>query len=45
MKKAVEGNVDAYNQLLDLAGQDIAVHIGLDVSGFENQFNNLLSQY
>lgn len=45
MKLAIEGNVDAYNKLLDLAGQDIAVHVGLDVSSFENQFNDLLNQY
>ena len=34
MKQAAEGNVDAYNQLQELAGQDILMQVGIDTSRF-----------
>jgi len=45
MKAAIDGDIDAYNELMDLAQQDIAAQIHLDTTEFENNFNNLLSQY
>ena len=45
MKAAIDGDIDAYNQLMDLAQQDIAAQIHLDTTEFENNFNNLLQQY
>jgi len=45
MKAAIDGDIDAYNQLMDLAQQDIAAQIHLDTTEFENNFNDLLSQY
>lgn len=44
MKKAINGNTDAYNQLLDLAQQDILAHIQMDpaqIAEFQNQLNNV----
>lgn len=45
MEKALNGDVDAYNQLQALARQEIAASIGLDDSQFQEGFNNLLSEY
>jgi len=45
MHEAIDGNIDAYNELLFLAGQDIFVNLNMDKTDFDNQFNDLLSQY
>lgn len=34
MKAAIDGDIEAYNQLLELSGQDIAMSVGLDSSQF-----------
>ena len=35
MKSAIDGNVDAYDQLLERAGQSILMQVGLDTSQFQ----------
>ena len=45
MKAAIQGNEDAYNQLMEAAQQDIAAQIGLDVTKFDEDFNHLMSLY
>ena len=34
MKEALDGNVDSYNTLLELAGQDLLINVGLDKDKF-----------
>ena len=36
MKEALDGNVDSYNTLLELAGQDLLINIGFDKDKFYN---------
>ena len=45
MEKALKGNEEAYQSLLDKSRQEIAMKIGLDDTAFQNGFNDLLSQY
>ena len=45
MKAAIDGNIDAYDQLLFLAGQDIFFQVGLSYQDFESDLNSLLNEY
>ena len=45
MEKALKGNEEAYQSLLDKSRQAIAMKIGLDDTAFQNGFNDLLSKY
>ena len=45
MKAAIDGNTQAYDKLMDLAGQDIATQIHLDTDVFQEDFNNLMDLY
>ena len=45
MKQAAEGNVDAYDDLMEAARQDIAVHVGFDDADFQSGFEDLLNKY
>ena len=41
MKAAIDGDIDAYNQLLAAAGQDIIAHLDLDDTNFYNELNTV----
>jgi len=45
MKAAIEGNTDAYDQLMSIAQQDIATQVGLDTSQFDAGFDHLMDLY
>lgn len=45
MKAAIDGNTQAYDKLMDLAGQDIAKQVHLDTDVFQEDFNNLMDLY
>ena len=45
MKAAIDGNIDAYNELVSIAGQDIAVQVGVNVEDFRSQVDELLNEY
>ena len=45
MKAAIDGNTQAYDKLMDLAGQDIATQVHLDTDVFQEDFNNLMDLY
>lgn len=45
MKKAAEGSEEAYNQLQEIARQDIATHVGFDDAEFQQGFSDLMSKY
>lgn len=44
MQQAVNGNEDAYNQLMEAARQDIAMKVGFDDTEFQTKFNGLMEQ-
>jgi hypothetical protein len=39
MQDAINGDVDAYNELLAAAGEDIIAHLDLDDTDFYNELN------
>ena len=45
MKAAIDGNVEAYDQLMQLAGQDIATQIHLDTEAFKKDFDDIMELY
>ena len=45
MKAAIDGNTEAYDQLLQRAGQDIATQVHLDTETFKTDFDNLMDLY
>ena len=45
MKKAAEGNTEAYKELMELARQDLAIKFGIDDSEFQSKFNDLMNKY
>lgn len=45
MKAAIDGNTQAYDKLMDLAGQDIATQVHLNTDVFQEDFNNLMDLY
>ena len=44
MKKALEGDEEAYRKLQEAARQDIAARIGIDDAEFQTKFANLMTQ-
>lgn len=44
MEQAVNGNEDAYNQLMEAARQDIAMTVGFDDTAFQTKFNGLMNE-
>lgn len=45
MKAAIDGNVEAYDKLMQLAGQDIATQIHLDTEAFKKDFDDIMELY
>ena len=45
MKAAIDGDIDAYDQLMNLAQQDIAAQIHLDTDKFQSDFDELMNLY
>ena len=45
MKAAIDGDIEAYDELLSKAGQDIAATVHLDTTQFETDFQNLMNLY
>ena len=45
MKAAIDGDIDAYDELLSRAGQDIAAQVHLDTTQFQNEFDYLMDLY
>ena len=43
MRQALEGSEEAYQQLQQMAGQEILAHIGLDTSQYFTDLNNVIS--
>ena len=45
MRRAAQGDEEAYNQLAEAARQDIAVHAGFDDAEFQAGFQDLMNKY
>ena len=45
MKAAIDGDTEAYNELMQLAQQDIAAQVHLNTDDFQTEFDNLLNDY
>lgn len=45
MKAAIDGDVEAYDELMQLAQQDIAAQVHLDTTQFQNNFDQLMKLY
>ena len=45
MKAAIDGDVEAYDELMQLAQQDIAAQVHLDTTQFQNDFDQLMKLY
>jgi len=45
MKAAIDGDIEAYDQLMSIAQQDIATQVGLDTSQFDAGFDHLMDLY
>ena len=45
MKAAIDGDIDAYDQLMQLAGQDIAMQVHLNTEAFQQDFNDIMDKY
>jgi len=45
MKAAIDGDTEAYDQLLERAGQDIATQVHLDTTQFQTAFDQLMADY
>ncbi len=45
LKQAANGSEEAYNQLREAAMDDIMTRVGIDKSGWNEEFNNLMNEY
>ena len=45
MKAAIDGDMDAYNRLVEASKQDIAMQVGLDMTKFQADFDDLMNKY
>jgi len=45
MKAAIDGNTDAYDQLMENAQQDIAAQVHLNTDEFDAGFDHLMDLY
>ena len=45
MKAAIDGNIEAYDQLMSMAQQDIAAQVHLDTENFQIGFDHLMDMY